>query len=185
MHNGESQIGFSYRYLWRALLSSAFLVVLVGLVWFLFCLIDGGFQMKMETTDFCDRKAGVLHGHFNVSKEEFDVLTSSFYELDQFLSKYVAYATLTLMFHDGGSGEDFSKDSIEHDKRRLTELGRRTIEIFMIVCKIEVAYQEAVVLKRQEELIREEEAAWLAETEQKLRCGTADKEKRSKKKQVH
>lgn len=50
--------------------------------------------------------------------------------------------------------------------------------------KIEVAYQEAVALKRQEELIREEEAAWLAESEQKMRRGTADKEKKSKKKQV-
>ncbi|KAL6965002.1 hypothetical protein U1Q18_036058 [Sarracenia purpurea var. burkii] len=35
--------------------------------------------------------------------------------------------------------------------------------------KIEVAYQEAVSLKRKEELIREEEAAWLAEIEQKAR----------------
>ncbi|KAL7220180.1 hypothetical protein ACSBR2_013111 [Camellia fascicularis] len=51
---------------------------------------------------------------------------------------------------DGGSGEDFNKDSIEHDERRLTELGRRTIEIFVlahIFSKIEVAYNEAVALK--------------------------------------
>ncbi|CAL5395303.1 unnamed protein product [Camellia sinensis] len=54
---------------------------------------------------------------------------------------------------DGGSGEDFNKDSIERDERRLTELGRRTIEIFVlahIFSKIEVAYNEAVALKRQE-----------------------------------
>lgn len=50
--------------------------------------------------------------------------------------------------------------------------------------KIEVAYQEAVALKRQEELIREEEAAWIAENEQKTKRGAADKEKKSKKKQV-
>ena len=49
--------------------------------------------------------------------------------------------------------------------------------------KIEVAYQEAVALKRQEELIREE-AAWIAETERKLKRCVADKEKKSKKKQV-
>lgn len=49
--------------------------------------------------------------------------------------------------------------------------------------KIEVAYQEAVALKRQEELIREE-AVWLAETEQKAKRGAAEKEKKSKKKQV-
>ncbi|KAI8561046.1 hypothetical protein RHMOL_Rhmol04G0305700 [Rhododendron molle] len=87
---------------------------------------------------------------------------------------------------DGGSGEDMSKDSIERDERRLTELGRRTIEIFVLAhvfsSKIEVAYQEAVALKRQEELIREE-AAWLAETEQKAKRGAAEKEKKSKKKQ--
>ncbi|GMP56114.1 hypothetical protein CsSME_00020706 [Camellia sinensis var. sinensis] len=87
---------------------------------------------------------------------------------------------------DGGSGEDFNKDSIERDERRLTELGRRTIEIFVLAhifsSKIEVAYNEAVALKRQEELIREE-AAWLAETEQKAKRGAAEKEKKLKKKQ--
>lgn len=33
---------------------------------------------------------------------------------------------------DGSSGEDFNKDSIERDERRLTELGRRTVEIFVL-----------------------------------------------------
>ncbi|KAL1536096.1 TNF receptor-associated factor 1a-like isoform X1 [Salvia divinorum] len=83
---------------------------------------------------------------------------------------------------DGTVGEEFNKDSIERDERRLTELGRRTIEIFVlahIFSKIEVAYQEAVSLKKQEELIREEEAA---EIEQKSRRGV-DKEKKSKKRQ--
>ncbi|XP_016491806.2 TNF receptor-associated factor homolog 1a isoform X1 [Nicotiana tabacum] len=87
---------------------------------------------------------------------------------------------------DGTSGDEFNKDSIERDERRLTELGRRTIEIFVlaqIFSKIEVAYQEAVALKRQEELIREEEAAWLAETEQKAKRASG-KEKKSKKKQA-
>ncbi|MQL81018.1 hypothetical protein Taro_013481, partial [Colocasia esculenta] len=49
--------------------------------------------------------------------------------------------------------------------------------------RIEVAYQEAVALKRQEELIREEEAAGLAENELKLKRSAAEKEKRTKKKQ--
>ncbi|XP_022851471.1 MATH domain-containing protein At5g43560-like isoform X2 [Olea europaea var. sylvestris] len=87
---------------------------------------------------------------------------------------------------DGSAGEEFNKDLIERDERRLTELGRRTIEIFILAhlfSKIEVAYQEAVALKRQEELIREEEAAWMAENEQKGKRGAADKEKKSKKKQ--
>ncbi|KAM3755979.1 hypothetical protein ACB098_02G078100 [Castanea mollissima] len=86
---------------------------------------------------------------------------------------------------DGNSGEDFNKDSIERDERRLTELGRRTVEIFVLAHifsnKIEVAYQEAVALKKQEELIREEEAAGLAESEQKAKRGATEKEKKSKK----
>ncbi|KAI9087443.1 hypothetical protein K1719_030583 [Acacia pycnantha] len=89
---------------------------------------------------------------------------------------------------DGNSGDDFNKDSIERDERRLTELGRRTVEIFVLAHifsnKIEVAYQEAVALKRQEELIREEEAAWQAGSEQKARRGANEKEKKSKKKQT-
>ncbi|KAH8495650.1 hypothetical protein Peur_055651 [Populus x canadensis] len=89
---------------------------------------------------------------------------------------------------DGSSGEDFNKDSIERDERRLTELGRRTVEIFVLAHifnhKIEVSYQEAVALKRQEELIREEEAAWLAESEQKAKRGATEKEKKLKKKQA-
>ncbi|XP_050216227.1 TNF receptor-associated factor homolog 1a [Mercurialis annua] len=88
---------------------------------------------------------------------------------------------------DGNSGEDFNKDSIERDERRLTELGRRTVEIYVLAHiftkKIETAYQDAVSLKRQEELIREE-AAWLAESEQKAKRGMTDKEKKSKKKQA-
>jgi hypothetical protein len=47
-----------------------------------------------------------------------------------------------------------------------------------------VAYQEAVALKRQEELIREEEAAGLAEIELKAKRSAAEKEKRIRKKQV-
>ncbi|XP_027363885.1 TNF receptor-associated factor homolog 1a-like [Abrus precatorius] len=87
---------------------------------------------------------------------------------------------------DGNSGEDFNKDSIERDERRLTELGRRTLEIFVLAHifsnKIEVAYQEAVALKRQEELIREEEAA--CESDQKAKRGVNEREKKSKKKQA-
>ncbi|KAL3334704.1 hypothetical protein AABB24_031099 [Solanum stoloniferum] len=85
---------------------------------------------------------------------------------------------------DAASGEDTNRDPIQRDERRLTELGRRTIEIFVlahIFSKIEVAYKEAVSLKRQEELIREE-AAWLAETEKKAKRAS-EKEKKSKKKQ--
>ncbi|XP_047979163.1 TNF receptor-associated factor homolog 1a-like isoform X2 [Salvia hispanica] len=88
---------------------------------------------------------------------------------------------------DGTLGEEFNRESIERDERRLTELGRRTIEIFMLAhvfSKIEVAYLEAVSLKMQEELIREEEAAWLAEIEHRAKRAAVDKEKKSKKKQA-
>ncbi|GJZ24650.1 hypothetical protein Tco_0562109 [Tanacetum coccineum] len=77
--------------------------------------------------------------------------------------------------YDGGSGDDFSKESIERDERRLTEVGRRTIELFVIShifsSKIKVEYQEAVALKRQDELIREEEAEWMTGFEQKAKWG--------------
>ncbi|KAJ1266177.1 hypothetical protein BS78_08G131100 [Paspalum vaginatum] len=88
---------------------------------------------------------------------------------------------------DGNSGEEFNKDSIERDDRRLIELGWKTLELFAlahIFSRIEVAYQEAVALKRQEELIREEEAAGLAEIELKAKRSAAEKEKRAKKKQA-
>ncbi|XP_062204750.1 TNF receptor-associated factor homolog 1a-like [Phragmites australis] len=88
---------------------------------------------------------------------------------------------------DGSSGEEFNKDSIERDDRRLIELGSKTLELFAlahIFSRIEVAYQEAVALKRQEELIREEEAAGLAEIELKAKRSAAEKEKRAKKKQA-
>ncbi|ONK59643.1 uncharacterized protein A4U43_C08F8730 [Asparagus officinalis] len=80
---------------------------------------------------------------------------------------------------DGCSGNGVNRDYILRDERRLTELGRRTLEIFIlahIFSGIEIAYQEAVALKRQEELIREEEEAELAENEKR--------EKRAKKKQA-
>ncbi|KAH7297241.1 hypothetical protein KP509_26G060700 [Ceratopteris richardii] len=89
---------------------------------------------------------------------------------------------------DGCPGDDFGKDTMERDERRLTELGRRTIEMFVLAHlfsnRVEVAYLEAVALKRQEELIREEEAAGQAEIELKARREAAEKEKRNKKKQA-
>ncbi|KAL0812435.1 hypothetical protein Bca101_068878 [Brassica carinata] len=89
---------------------------------------------------------------------------------------------------DANDGEEVNNEVVERDERRLTELGRRTVEIFVLThifsSKIEVAYQEAIALKRQEELIREEEEAWLAETEQRAKRGAAEREKKSKKKQA-
>lgn len=86
------------------------------------------------------------------------------------------------------SGDDFAKDNVERDERRLTELGKRTIEIFVLAHlfsnHVEVAYREAVALKMQEELILEEEAAGQAEIEFRAKREAAEKEKRSKKKQA-
>ncbi|CAH2046592.1 unnamed protein product [Thlaspi arvense] len=98
---------------------------------------------------------------------------------------------------DVNAGE-FRTEAIERDEKRLTELGRRTVEIFALThifstscnfsekCsnKIEVAYQEAIAWRRQEELIREEEEEVLAENEQKAKRRAAEKEKKSKKKQA-
>ncbi|KQK05504.1 TNF receptor-associated factor homolog 1a isoform X2 [Brachypodium distachyon] len=89
---------------------------------------------------------------------------------------------------DGSSGE-VNKISMEREERRLTELGRKILETFVlshIFSGIEVAYQEAVALKRQEELIREEEAAGLLENETKGKRngGVNEKDKRAKKKQA-
>jgi len=37
-----------------------------------------------------------------------------------------------MFLQNGHSREDFDKDSIEHDERCLTELGRMTLEIFVL-----------------------------------------------------
>jgi len=51
------------------------------------------------------------------------------------------------------SGDDFAKDNVERDERRLTELGKRTIEIFVLAHlfsnHVEVADREAIALKMQ------------------------------------
>ncbi|CAN8247820.1 unnamed protein product [Cochlearia groenlandica] len=90
---------------------------------------------------------------------------------------------------EGNAGEEFSKELFQQYERRLTELGRQTVEIFVLSHifsnKIEVAYQEAIAWKRQEELIREEEEeSWLADSRRKPKRGAAEKEKKSKKKQA-
>ncbi|OEL23637.1 MATH domain-containing protein [Dichanthelium oligosanthes] len=84
---------------------------------------------------------------------------------------------------DGGSGE-VNKVSIEREERRLTGFGQKILETFVlshIFSGIEVAYKEAVALKRQEELIREEE---LLENEKGKRGSAIEKDKRAKKKQA-
>ncbi|GAB2234289.1 hypothetical protein Droror1_Dr00003536 [Drosera rotundifolia] len=87
---------------------------------------------------------------------------------------------------DGSAEEDFSKKSSDHNERLLTYFGRRMIETFVLARifsnKIEIAYQYDVALKLQEELIREEEKAGAAKSEQKAMHAVSAKEKKSRKK---
>ncbi|PNW74497.1 hypothetical protein CHLRE_12g494000v5 [Chlamydomonas reinhardtii] len=92
-----------------------------------------------------------------------------------------------LTLRSGQDGDDYRRDSIERDEKRLAELGRKTIEMFVIshlFCeKLEVAYREAEALKRQDQLIAEEfEMARLEESKAQAKA-MADKEKKAKKKE--
>lgn len=84
-------------------------------------------------------------------------------------------------------GEEAGKDSVERDERRLAELGRQTVEIFVIsqICiqKLETAYREHAALKLQEDLIREEEEAERIESERSAAKAAAEKAKKDKKKE--
>ncbi|KAH0924343.1 hypothetical protein HID58_024361 [Brassica napus] len=84
-------------------------------------------------------------------------------------------------------GEEYSEEAIVRDESRLTEVGRRTMEMLVlthIYGKVEVAYKEHTAWEMQEELIREEEEEWLAESKHKAKRGTTEKERKSKKKQA-
>ena len=79
--------------------------------------------------------------------------------------------------------EDFGADAVERDERRLAELGRRTIEMFVLShlfgSKVEVAFAEAQAIKMQEALIAEEEEAERAAAEE----SEAKKSKKARQKQ--
>jgi hypothetical protein len=83
--------------------------------------------------------------------------------------------------------DDYGKDSVERDERRLCDLGRRTVEMFVLShlfgSSIEVAFRESEALKRQEALIREEEEAERAEEERHAQKAAAEREKRNRKKE--
>ncbi|XP_047317119.1 TNF receptor-associated factor homolog 1a-like [Impatiens glandulifera] len=83
---------------------------------------------------------------------------------------------------DGVLAKELNQSDLYYEETRLTEIGRRIIELFSlihVISKIEVAYQEAISLKRQEELIREEEEELVAEAKR----GATERDKKSKKKQ--
>lgn len=58
-------------------------------------------------------------------------------------------------------GDECSKDSMERYEGRLGEVGRRAVEMYALAHifteRVEVAFNEAECIRRQDELIREEE----------------------------
>merc|ERR1719399_1022711 len=83
--------------------------------------------------------------------------------------------------------DDYGKDSLERDERRLAELGKQAIEMFVVshlyTNRIEVAFKENEALKRQEALIREEEEAERLESERQLKKQEAERERRNRQKE--
>mmetsp|Transcript_12537 Transcript_12537/g.35224 ORF Transcript_12537/g.35224 Transcript_12537/m.35224 type:complete len:1065 (+) Transcript_12537:198-3392(+) len=85
------------------------------------------------------------------------------------------------------SDDDYGKDSVDRDERRLAELGRRTVEMYVMshvyTENLEVSYREEESLKRQEALIREEEEKERIEDERAQARQAADKERKNRKKE--
>ena len=83
--------------------------------------------------------------------------------------------------------DDYGKDSLERDERRLAELGKQAIEMFVLshlyTNRIEVAFKENEALKRQEALIREEEEAERQEAERQAKKQEAERERRNRRKE--
>ena len=81
--------------------------------------------------------------------------------------------------------DDYSKDYVERDEKRLGDLGRRTVEMYAlshIFGELEAAYCEAESIKRQDALIREEEEAGQLEGARTAARIAADREKKARKK---
>eukprot|EP00232_Nephroselmis_pyriformis_P007884 CAMPEP_0182889078 /NCGR_PEP_ID=MMETSP0034_2-20130328/21819_1 /TAXON_ID=156128 /ORGANISM="Nephroselmis pyriformis, Strain CCMP717" /LENGTH=502 /DNA_ID=CAMNT_0025022547 /DNA_START=107 /DNA_END=1612 /DNA_ORIENTATION=+ len=89
-------------------------------------------------------------------------------------------------YRDEREGDDFGKDSVERDERRLAELGKRTVEMFVLTHlftnRLEVSYREALAIKRQEALIAEEEEEASKEEKEKAERAAQEKEKKQRKK---
>ncbi|KAK2080444.1 hypothetical protein QBZ16_000297 [Prototheca wickerhamii] len=85
------------------------------------------------------------------------------------------------------SGPAPAPPGVEHDERRLAELGRWILDVYVVSeiarLNMEAAWVEAETVKRQEALIREEEAA---EREERRRAAArleAERERRARKKE--
>ncbi|KAK9834319.1 hypothetical protein WJX81_006825 [Elliptochloris bilobata] len=82
--------------------------------------------------------------------------------------------------------DEYSKDYVERDERRLTELGRRAVEMFAaahIFAALQEAHSEAESIKRQDALIQEEEEAGRAEDARAAARAAAEREKKARKKE--
>jgi len=98
-----------------------------------------------------------------------------------------ANETLPPNSEDKDGLDEYGKDSVERDERRLAELGRQAIEMFVLshlyINRIEVAFKENEALKRQEALIREEEEAERMEEERVQKKAEAERERRNRRKE--
>ena len=73
--------------------------------------------------------------------------------------------------------DDYSKDYVERDERRLTELGRRAVEMFAaahIFAALQEAHSEAESIKRQDALIQEVCAARTQKHSQKSKLAQGE-----------
>ncbi|KAK3031982.1 hypothetical protein RJ639_036187 [Escallonia herrerae] len=79
--------GSLYGNKWRRLHFYMWLtVILIGFIWFLTVLSNGGPKRKVDASDICEDKDRILLKHLNVSKEELHALASSFFKSDQITS---------------------------------------------------------------------------------------------------
>lgn len=85
-----------------------------------------------------------------------------------------------------GEGSDYKTELGDRDERRLAELGRQMVEVFIaghvFESKIQVAYREAAALRLQEALLREEEESALLDAEARAAKAQAEQAKKQKKK---
>ncbi|KAK9820473.1 hypothetical protein WJX72_010699 [[Myrmecia] bisecta] len=92
----------------------------------------------------------------------------------------------TLTVRSGQDVDEYSKDYVERDERRLADLGRRAVEMYAVAhifSELENAFSEAESIKRQDALIKEEEEAGRLEDERSAARAAVEREKKARKKE--